>query len=532
VCFLLRDKLYPQLSVTDIEALVPMCNVVVPPLLSYRTFGNEEVNQRTFDRLKWIDSKDAKALALLRKYITTLLIMAAARLRPSGVNAKFSAPLSFGDNQREAFSKVISQAAAEAQALTGVSFQASLTNDESRCIVIKFLESFDHRSSVPLWVVCDIGGGSVDFAVATGGAQGQGPFTSTYALLAADSIRFGADLVFRSFVKSAGREISSGTHEATIEQDVREELAKHGFDSLVERCSPRTKDHIFSVVSCYYYLIGEYLARTVAGCIRNKKRFVGLFEDKNGYGIGALEADELGVQLEVLVTGNGFRTFDVIKEGRSSQRLVEDFSGWVRDRVHALLHTRLSQWENDDVAWFDGMPQPTFKGYYGLSARGHTYLKEALAYSIVATKDLTNTTLSALDVSTPNGLNEFRRGNRMLGLKGAVRPWYAFVGSPKVVRPNLPSDQQGYVMPQDEPWFFNSADIAHDPDTFGPDFPQEVRTFATKLGWNLTLTHLFSQSAVDIRQRISHRDGIQRVNSLLKALYEIGVSRVFTQDWI
>ena len=532
LALLVKPPKMPQaLSAQEVRDMIPMCDVVVPPLQSRTTFGQSLVDERTVDRLKWVDKHEDKRVALLEQYVSCLLLMAAARIRPTGtVTVHFSQPLSFTDLQRQALELAAKAAAATVAEYSGVQFVVHVDSDESHCILEQFAAlAKSKQPNFPVWVLCDIGGGSVDLAVATGTSE------KDYAFMAADSIKFGANLVFANLLEIAGQQLANTPHVPTQRQAVRELIARSGFDSVLAKCNPNTKQQITKIVQCYYNLVAEYVARTVAGCLRNPKRFKGVCEASDGTGFDSVleQPDYMTTELHVLVTGNGFRTFDVIAAGRTQTRLMQDFSTLVRDRVQELLRqpTGIPGEASEDDAWFAKVPgpiTPSRGGYLGLEPRaGVVYLKEALAYSILASAGAGNSeSRSARDyLASPNGLTEFSAGWPARRIPGAERPWYAFVGSKQMQRSVVGS--LPFMVDTSEPWYVADPNVARDERTFGPAMPESVARVARDLRWNVDVNQMFQLHAAEIDQLLKDDDG-NRQWSLLKLLYEVGMTRLFS----
>jgi hypothetical protein len=535
---------WDSLTKSELAALVPMVDVVIPPMSGRRSLGNDSVDGNTVDNLKWLKSTDQKKPILLAKYISSMLVMAAARhVNGPSVNVHYGVPLAFSHEESLQFTVAISAACKAASALTGVAFNLDAEiADESRSIASEFMKGY-HGDRLPIWVICDVGGGSVDIAVATANIAATHrvppePLDTSFAVLAADSVKFGANLVMQKVIELGGREIAPRATEATVEQEVRERLAEIGLEQVIALCSTTSQERIKQVIWMYYYLLGEYVARVTAGCIRNKQRFIGLLaadRDQGGYGLGDFEAQELLTQVELLITGNGFRTFDVLRGGRSDERIVADFSEWVRARIMQLLTAPVPDLESESN-WFKDVPAATATSHRGLKVADRRLMKEAQAYAILASGGAGSGTLDSHDlISAPNGLNEIQAGSRILGHAGSKRPWYSFVGSPEVIIPSRKKAQEPqFHMGRDEQHHFTVPNVARDPKKFGPTLPPDITQRAANLSWNMDLNKLFEDNAQAIRERIGGTGGDgKRTGSLLKAMYEVAISRHFgPKGWL
>lgn len=535
---------WDSLTKGELAALVPMVDVVIPPMSGRRSLGNDAVDGNTIDNLKWLKSTDPKKPLLLAKYISVMLVMAAARhANGPSINIHYGVPLAFNHEESLQFTAAMSAACKSATMLTGVVFNLDTEiADESRSIATQFMKGY-HGDRLPIWVICDVGGGSVDIAVATASIASTHknppePLDTSFAVLAADSVKFGANLVMQKVIELGGREIAPRATEATVEQEVRERLAEIGLEQLIALCSATSQERIKQVIWMYYYLLGEYVARVTAGCIRNKQRLMGLLAadlEKGGYGLGEFEAQELLTQIELLITGNGFRTFDVLRSGRSDERIVADFSEWVRARVMQLLTAPVPDLEAESD-WFKDVPAATVASHRGLKVGERRLMKEAQAYAILASGGAGSGTLESQDlISAPNGLNEIQAGSRILGHAGSKRPWYSFVGSPEVIIPSRKKAQQAqFHMGSDEQHHFTVPNVAREPKKFGPPLPSDVTQRAANLSWNMDLNKLFEDNAQAIRERISGSGGDgKRTGSLLKAMYEVAISRHFgPKGWL
>jgi hypothetical protein len=536
LALLVTGRMPRDLNSTEIRELTPMCEVVVPPLQSRTTFANQQVDDRTVDNLKWVDKTEDRRLALLEQYITSLLLMAAARVRPTAaVAVHFSQPLSFTQNQRDALQSAVTRACERVTGLIGVDVTGKVDSDESHCILEEFTNEAKAQAGAPVWVLCDIGGGSIDLAVAMGAAVDGSP-KPVYAFLAADSIKFGANLVFKNVLELAGQQLANTSHVPTQQQVVREMISRSGFQAVVAKCTPQTRQRIVGIIQCYYHLVVEYVARTVAGTVRNPKRFKHVAQASHaqgGFGWPDIPAEQFQLELHLLVTGNGFKTFEAISDGRS-ERQMEDFKDVVRQRVHELLRfpTELPGSAGDDDAWFGQVPMPVSKGYLGLtSGQPKRYLKEALAYSIIQSGGFGGSGGSEMHaddfLAAPNGLTEYSQGIAMMGKPGANRPWYAFVGSSRV-KASRP-DAAKMDLDTAEPWFIKSPNVTRDERYFKPGMPDHVTRWAQQLNWNIEVGQVYQAHAAEIARQLANQRG-ERQWSLLKLVYEVGYTRLFSPN--
>ncbi len=523
---LTRDRLPDALTVQEVRALVPMCDAVVPPLQSEK-FGLMPVNDRTVDKLKWVEKHDTKRVALLELYIANMLLMAAARVRPtSTVSVRFSQPLAFNEAEKEGLLEAARGAAKRLTDLTGVPFEARVDSDESHCILEEFASlNAGEQGFQPLWVLCDIGGGSIDIAVATG------ENCKNYAVMAADSIRFGANLVFDNLLELAGQQVSLSTDPKIQRHRVREMISQQGYGAVLARCNPSTKDKITNIVQLYFELVAEYVARTVAGCIRNPKRLKGLLgKAPGGFGWTADAPAHLLSRIELLVTGNGFRTFEVLNRGA---RMMQLFTERVKSRCAELIQapTGIPSVAADDDTFFAQVPPPDAAGYLGLAPPGGvTYLKEALAYSILHSSGQGNGEDRYAEdfLSAPNGITEYSAPWPARNIPGSQRPWYAFVGSAEKIARSNPTAGV-YKVDRTEPWFVENPTISRDEKAFGPPMPGEVLRLAADLKWNLDLNYLCQQNISELTRLLKGVSG-KRQWSLLKVIYECAIRGMFSSS--
>lgn len=542
----LRENHWESLSKSDLQSLIPMLDVVLPPLAGRRSLGNDSVDKNTVDKLKWIQPSDDKMPVLLAKYVANVLVLAASReATTSTVNVKYSVPLAFDNDQSKKFNDAVKSGCEQARELTGIRFNAAKSADESRCIAMQFVKGFD-TDRVPLWVICDIGGGSVDVAVATAtkkdltapdsGATLANGYEHSFAVLAADSVKFGAELVMDAVIRIAGKELApKDSDPAVIRQAVRERLNEVGLEKMVTACSPSIQARICDIVWIYYYLLAEYVARIAAGSIRNQQRLLGFMAadiKKGGYQISGLDPIDVELQLEILITGNGFRTFDAIRARRSDTRIINDFADLVRDRVMKLIVSDIPEYQ-EETAWFRGVPALESTGHRGLYVPDLNVrlLKEAQAYAILSTGAMPMSEEDFADLlSCPNGISEFQEGRKALGVKGINRPWYAFVGSRKVIMPQLhASGAKPFEMPDDDHWFVSGASVARTKERFGPGWPSELQQRAATLAWDLDLNNLYEKHSQDIKARMAGQaQAGHRASSLLRAIYEAGIARHFS----
>jgi hypothetical protein len=517
------------MDAAEIRSLIPMCDAVIPPLQTEH-FGKPKVDDSTVDRLKWVDKHDTRRVALLEQYIASVLIMAAARARPtSSVSVQFSQPLAFTEQEKAGLVEAARNAAATATRLTGTPIEARVDSDESHCILEQFAKLKPIAGAYQqLWVLCDIGGGSVDIAVATGNVDSN---ITDLAVLAADSIRFGANLVFNNILERAGNQVAPGGASAEHRRRVaREAIALGGYDVLLARCNPGTKAEIQRIVQLYFELLAEYMARTVAGCIRNPKRMKGVLKDSYKWDIAAPE--DLTTNMVLMVTGNGFRTFEVL--GKAERQMLE-FTERVKSRVTALVQAPMPFDKSKSVSggdddWYANVPPFLAQGSLGLKpGDGATYLKEALAYSILrgASEARGGEQRDAMDyLAAPNGLTEYQAPFPGRNVRGSERPWFAFVGAATQIKR---TDGTSFPVDRAEPWFITDPTMKRDEKFFGPAFPAQALDLARELRWNLDFNTLCVQQASPIANALkpeSHKT--ERQSSLLKAVYEEAVSRLFS----
>lgn len=529
LALLVKDRRPEALTAQDVRALIPLCDAIVPPLQS-GGFGQAKVDDSTVERLKWVERHDDKRVALLEQYITCMLLMAAARLRPSAtVTVHFSQPLSFTQRQKEGLEAASRAAAERLTQYTGVPFDAKVDSDESHCILEQFAAL---RGPVPrrhpIWVLCDIGGGSIDLAVAAGESK------QDYAFLAADSIKFGANLVLNNILELAGQQVTASPHPETQRRMVREMILSAGYDAVLAKCNPNTKQQIHRIVQLYFELIAEYVARTVAGCMRNPTRMKALLGDppeNGGFGWDMHDPEFMASRIELLVTGNGFRTFDVL--GKSPKAQMRQFASLVRERVAELLKMPTgfpTPAANDDM-WFAHVPTPDVSESLGLEpSGGTTFLKEALAYSILASASQVQSGehREADDyLASPNGITEYMEGWAARREPGNERPWYAFVGASTAIKRSR-TGMHPLPVVRTEPWFITDPKVRREEKLFGPPMPGTVLRFAQDLRWNLDFNHLYQQHTAEITSELESSQGQQRQWSLLKVIYEVAIARMFS----
>jgi hypothetical protein len=540
LALLVRDRLPESLGEMEIAALIPMCDAIVPPLVS-ESFGIKAVDDSTVDRLKWVEKHDTRRVALLELYITNVLLMAAARVRPSGnVSVRFSQPLAFNPSQREGLQLAASRAAKRLTKYTGVDFEARIDSDESHCILEQFASLKPGAPPKwPVWLLCDIGGGSIDIAVATG------LNTNSYAVVAADSIKFGANLVFDNVLELAGQQVGRSPDPRVQRRRARELVLAQGYEGVIAACNSSTKQHIQRIVQMYFELVAEYVARVVAGCFRNPKRLKGLWgtpgadahrhdpptTDQGGFDGVMSESESMAAHIELLVTGNGFRTFDVLGP---SKKQMEQFTDRIRSRCAELIcaPTGIASKAAADDAWFATVPPPDAMGSLGLAPKGGAvYLKEALAYSILkaghqgSADDRTAEDLLA----APNGVTEYGAPWPARRIPGSERPWYAFVG---VLQKEIKRSDAGashFKVDRNEPWYITDPSIIRDEKVFGPSMPTEVMTLARDLRWNLDLNQLCQQNASELGKELRDVNN-KRQWPLLKVIYERAIMRLFASS--
>jgi hypothetical protein len=516
------------MDAAEIRSLIPMCDAVVPPLQTEHFAG--KVDASTVDRLKWVDKHDTRRVALLEQYIASVLIMAAARARPaSSVSVRFSQPLAFTENEKAGLVEAARNAAATATRLTGTPIEARVDSDESHCILEQWARLKPIAGAYQqLWVICDIGGGSVDIAVATGNVDSN---ITDLAVLAADSIRFGANLVFNNILERAGSQIApGGAHDENRRRVAREAISLGGYDVLLARCDPGTKAEIQRIVQLYFELLAEYMARTVAGCIRNPKRMKGVLEGSYGWPIAS--PGDLTTNMVLMVTGNGFRTFEAL--GRRDRQMAV-FTERIKSRVTALVQAPMPFDKSKSVSgldddWYANVPPLLSEGSLGLPpGDGKIYLKEALAYSILrgASAARGGEQRDAMDyLAAPNGLTEYQEPFPGRKIRGSERPWFAFVGAATHIKR---TDGTSFPVDRAEPWFITDPTMKRDDNFFGPAFPVQVLDLARDLGWKLDFKTLCVEQASPIANALkpeSHKT--ERQSSLLKAVYEEAVSRLFS----
>jgi hypothetical protein len=571
-----REAATPKtIPVDEIPKLLPMRDVIIPPPDYMESFGAPEDHVTgTFDRLKWLSrmNDSERSEQFLQKYLEALFIFVAAKLRAKKpVTARLSYPLSFSLEDQRILTDRARAAASEVRHHTGVEIQPELYADESRCIVAAHVKSSEPpKAGGALNVVCDIGGGSIDIATVTYDPREKnnnpGSEPPSMVFLAADSVRFGANLVFDKLCDLVGSAIVAGTNRPDYEdfrrEMFRQQLRQKGYAKLLD-AAPSQKESAKLFVECYFALVREYLARSIAGTIRNPYRLAGaIHRFRNpqqqtrtrgqfdaGFGGGAPSVEELlapypngnrwtqvPLEINLLFTGNGWKAFEAFGEGAllPGSRPMGSFVQALQARIAQLVRASVEGEDACVTQGYSAFADPRAMATVGLKRDQVYVLKEALADSILDyTRPRVNNDQHEVRINAAcNGVSEqitgdgdFWSGPQTV----SILPWYAFVGERSLrwkgdtLAPIEPP--QGVLQP-----LANAVPLPDGRLTPAPS--KELAELGARLGMSFELGTLFAQSQAEVQRLLRANVGEERDCSLLAAIYEKAIARrVFVANW-
>lgn len=537
---------WPTASDELVRNALPVQDIAIPPLDFVESFGNNVWVQRSVTSMKWARAGDARPGAFLQKYLAGIFLFVSAKLGNAGaLTIKLSYPLTFTPNDRSRLHKAATDAAAEVLEYTGVTVTPSIYTDESRCLAATF--SGEYAGPEPsLLVLCDIGGGSIDLAVATH-HKTEG---NSLVFLTADSLRFGANLLFNATAREVGQvvfappqDVPEDMRPAYVREKLRREVRRTGFDALLARGGPAgvTARGRFRL---YFRLVNEYLARSVASVIRNPYRFYAavtrLWQNaSNPIDSASCFNPQIfaatPASIGIVLTGNGWRGLEVLSSGfplDDQHPKVREMETSLALRIQALVRDP----ENVDEfsPYFTQFRLPRISVSVGLKRTGvDRVVKEALADSVLR-YEVPGVNGRAFDtgLACANGVNEESFDfNRLLatGKGEQVQPWYSLVGA-LAGTPTLEFRNAKFA-PVPEPSYTPfPSEIGVPQGPAKPELPADIQNELNQNGISGDIGVLLRAELAAIRSLVNDEGG-QRSRPVLSALYVHCLSTLFDPEW-
>ena len=581
-----QAKTPADIDLKVVEAMLPIRDVIVPPPDYLRTFGGPLHHvSGAFDKLKWLSrSGDPQRSGIfLIKYLESIFLFVAAKMPCSGIQARLSYPLSFEPGDRMYLLRAAKKAAEAVKLYTGVAINPTLHADEGRCIISAHIRNSQASDKIlPLSVVCDIGGGSIDIAVATYSAKERvglphGKVPASLVFLAADSVRFGANLLFERLFRDLKEAIvpdaaTRSDREIYAREMFKQRVRQLGYSKLLASV-PGQRSQALTIVDCYFALVREYLARTIAATIRNPYRLGATIYRFNPRaaaqqavvqdGMWGPETDEgrvtmsdlltvptppgqpprcwmqlKEVTIDLLFTGNGWRSFEAFSAGALADRSQEmgAFVTALSRRVNELVNAPVDGEAAEVTKAFAGTKAARANACVGLQRGATRVLKEALADSILGFDGQRGTGDDADQASEPlsacNGFTEQAPAADMWDADAAdgCLPWYAMVGSRELA---WRGDIYARIGPPDSEMQFGSVVLPLRDGTLPPLPTPDLQDIGKRLELNLEFGSLYRRSIPDVTAAIAPAGhGNSRSRSLLSVMYEkVLAPHIFFRGW-
>ncbi|MFM2151732.1 MAG: hypothetical protein RL199_167 [Pseudomonadota bacterium] len=559
-----------EVSLDKLHRALPFRDVVVPPTHYSESFAEPHKGWMVFNRLKWFPAEAEHSRLYLMHYVTSLLLLAAARHPAATTTLKVSYPLAFRKHDKENLKRALKEACARVQRFTGTDGRGGckftlggeiLTHDEGRCIAISHARQMpvSPDALAPLVVVCDIGGGSIDLATATFSpddlpANRDGSLT----FLSADSIYFGANLVLRYALNVARETLyNEDAGDDYIWNNFSQKVRAGGLDSILNTLPGDDRTSIEQATAFYFELVKEYAARSIAAALRNPYRYgaaqrllfdetgarrpadaAGLEEEHfRDYSLGQPAGNDFWtkrpVPVEFVMTGNGWKLFELVAKDdlSATQQKVLRFGQSLAERIGQLVkHPVDGESELPESGAVQAFVRPTVSIKVGLkrSGGGRPVLKEALADSILSSvrrqqRETDEETAQRGERDAPNGFSEPRRARD----RARSTPWFSFVGDRRVILPSRVSEFPHLIGDQTEA--HGPALMLGNGATLEPAMPQELLQLARRLEMPVEPKLLVESRMEAITDDIN--DNGYRSKPLIASLFEKAVALKFYKSW-
>lgn len=413
---------------------LPFCDFTIcAPGLDLVTSG--DASESWFPNLKW-GALEANTAPRTVAFLSTVLLWMAALRRSSSrqFEVRASYPLAFEPTYRENYGRILAEACEKASNWSGTSIWLAPSHqgahpycDESLALLYDVNSLMElHRGeagngSGPAQVVfhADLGAETLDLMLAwlSGDA---------FRVIAAESVRFGADVLIDCLRRDTGakREAGDQVHRHQVRRAVRANVLprvmsqKDGEDKWDPDDNAPFRTNLTWVggaqakrqmvqgrMDLYAYLLAEYCARFLAGALLDREGFI--YRAKEGPGSGT--TGEVSGDAEFLVlfrrSGNGWKFLSPVLCGWSDEEWVES----VRERTRRLLGED-AKVEFNESEFSRVLPK-------SITAQGTRSCEPTIADHPVGPE------------ASPNGWDDVEQND-----SNSAAPWWVLVGSGSLVR--------------------------------------------------------------------------------------------------
>jgi hypothetical protein len=397
--------------------------------------GSADASESWYSNLKW-GALEANTAPRTIAFLSTVLLWMAALRRSSSnqFEVRASYPLAFEPTYRENYGRILAKACEQASSWSGTTIWLAPSHqgihpycDESLALlydVNKLMEIHKGTSgdgAGPIQVVfhADLGAETLDLMLAwlSGDA---------FRVIAAESIRFGADVLIDCLQRDTGtkKDIGDQVHRHQVRRAVRANFlprvmsqkdGREDWDSegdaflrtnLAWKGGAQVKRQMVQGrMDLYAYLLAEYCARFLAGVLLDREGF--LYRSKEGPGSGTPGEVRQAAEFLVLFrrSGNGWKFLSPVICGWTDDEWVES----VKERT-CKLFGEPAKIEFNESGFSKVLPK-------SITAQGTRNCESTVADHPVGPE------------ASPNGWDDVDQND-----SSSIAPWWVLVGSGSLVR--------------------------------------------------------------------------------------------------
>jgi serine/threonine protein kinase len=482
------------------------------------------------------------------RFLTTVLLFAAARIERSEFDLRVAVPTSIPETTRATYERAIREACRWAGSLTGCrfTFTALAPAREAGRRVAAAHARHMRPEGIPLIVACDLKDDSVELTVATFPMDcAEREREASLVVLASDSVAFGVEAPLRRACRIARPSLyREEQSDEVVWRHFGQRISRMGLLSVVADLPEKDGAKVVGAFVAYLDLIVEYVCRIVAATIRNPYRLGGAvrMQVAKGGAVADIPLAEAGslfqydgedwtgtapIQVALVATGSGWRLLDAATEGQltSAGKDVPRSVEHLTKRVVELCQEGIQKQDAPVRRALRDLEEPTMAFHPGLKRTGDAHvLEEAGADALaVAGGGLLEASRPSPGWSTPVGFGGLQRSieDTLKGKKPPETPWYAFAGERSVTGPSLGTAShpvlRDQVPPPDAKTSWKSP--------LQPEFPSKLLKACRRLEIDLEKAIDDCLEEVDAPWRSDDNDSSR--HSLLHHLYEVHFSQQF-----